>query len=87
MEAAVRLGRRGVAAVALPCWRGQRPRIRARSAWLAVPSGPAVMWACDRGFVNPVVAQVPALADFLSLNEARFCCDELPVEGQLDKLT
>jgi hypothetical protein len=63
------------------------------SSWSGIPIfyqrglfGPAVMWACGRGFENPVISQVPALADFLGLRAAAFSCDALPTDVRVGGL-
>ena len=40
--------------------------------------GPAVMWACGRGYVNPALSQTPELEDFLYQRTNRFDCGTLP---------
>ena len=50
---------------------------------------PAVMEACGRGFVRPLVfAQIPGLGDFLTLKQPSFSCDQIPEkfeQGALNK--
>lgn len=40
--------------------------------------GPAVMWACVRGFENPKLSEAPALEDFLYWRKPCFECGDLP---------
>lgn len=40
--------------------------------------GPAVMWACGRGYVNPALKHAPELEEFLYARAERFSREDLP---------
>jgi hypothetical protein len=54
------------------------------STWGGLPEfwqqvfGPAVMTACGRGYTNPMMSEVPGLADFLYLRSESFDCAAIP---------
>jgi hypothetical protein len=48
--------------------------------------GPAVLSACDRGFVNPRPGAVPALDRFLAQGAERFECADIPARVDTERL-
>ncbi|MCX5768989.1 MAG: hypothetical protein NTZ09_01755 [Candidatus Hydrogenedentes bacterium] len=42
--------------------------------------GPAAMWACGRGFENPMLSRTPALTDFLYSRRDCIDCGEIPAD-------
>ncbi|HUW62115.1 MAG TPA: hypothetical protein VMZ06_14025 [Candidatus Bathyarchaeia archaeon] len=42
--------------------------------------GPAAMWACGRGFENPMLSRAPALTDFLYSRRDCIECSEIPAD-------